>query len=210
MWWKWGGRRRPGSSRAAGSCATWASPENSAVEAPGRGQPPGPALPVDRPQDPREDPLEDAFPTRFRSRAPTPVAVGPREDDGRDAGVEVDRQGGRDADERQAQVFGHGPARHLDLIDEEGVDALVADRGRGVPEEHHRLPLDPAKSAPQGGEALELAELLVPRADRAAGEVFPADLAELAGPPPGSAARGRRPGSRPLHGPAIGAAAPGP
>ena len=37
---------------------------------------------------------------------------------------------------------------------------------------------DSAKHAPQGGEALELAELLIPRAERAGGEVFPADLAE--------------------------------
>ena len=104
--------------------------------------------------------------------------MGPREVDGRDAGVEVDRQGGRHADERQAQVFGHGPARHLDLVDDEGIDALVADRGRGVPEEHHRLPFDSAKPAPQGGEALELTELLIPRGSRR-GEIFPADLAEL-------------------------------
>ena len=36
------------------------------------------------------------------------------------------------------------------------------------------------------------------------------DLANNYGPPPGSAARGRRPGSRPRHGPAIAAAAPAP
>ncbi len=98
------------------------------------------------------------------------AAMGPREDDGRDAGVEVDRQGGRHADERQAQVFGHGPARHLDLVDDEGIDALIADRGRGVPEEHHRLPSDSAKHGPQGGEALELTELLIPRAEGAGGK----------------------------------------
>src|SRR5262249_25477526 len=32
--------------------------------------------------------------------------------------------------------------------------------------------------APQGGDALELPDLLVPRAERAGGEVLPADLAE--------------------------------
>ena len=67
-------------------------------------------------------------------------------------------------------MFGHGPARHLDLVDDEGIDALVADRGRGVPEEHHRLPFDSAKPAPQGGEALELTELLIPRAERPGGK----------------------------------------
>src|SRR5262249_50021181 len=56
---------------------------------------------------------------------------------------------------------------------------LVADRGRRVPEEHQRLPFDAAKPAPQGGEAPELTHLLIPRAERAGGEVFPSDLAEL-------------------------------
>lgn len=37
----------------------------------------------------------------------------------------------------------------------------------GVPEEHLRLQSDPARRAPQGGEALELTEFLVPRAERA-------------------------------------------
>ena len=154
-------------------------PREQRVEVPGRGQPPGPALPVDRPQDPREDPLAGRVAHPVPEPGPDAGAVGPREVDGRDAGVEVDRQGGRHADERQAQVLGHGPARHLDLVDDEGIDALVADRGRGVPEEHHRLPSDSAKRAPQGGEALELTELLIPRAERAGGEVLPADLAEL-------------------------------
>ena len=102
----------------------------------------------------------------------------PREVDGWDAGVEVHWQGGRDADEWQSQMFGHGPARRLDLIDNEGIDALIADRGRGVPEEHLRLPLDSANPAPQRGEALELATSSS-RAERAEGEVLPADLAEL-------------------------------
>ena len=76
-------------------------------------------------------------------------------------------------------MFGHGAARHLDLVDDEGVDALVADRGRGVPEEHQRLAFDAAKPAPQGGAALELADLFVPGAERAEGEVVPADLVKL-------------------------------
>jgi hypothetical protein len=95
-----------------------------------------------------------------------------------DARVGVNRQGSRDADEWQAQVIGYSPPRHLDLIDDEGVDALVADGGRGVLEEHHRLPFNSAKPATQGGEALEFADLLIPRAERAGGEVFLADLAE--------------------------------
>src|SRR5262249_27242029 len=77
------------------------------------------------------------------------------------------------------QVFRNGPTRHLDLVDDEGVDALVADRGRGVPEEHHGLPFDAANAAPEGGEALELADFLVPRAERAEREVLLADLVEL-------------------------------
>jgi hypothetical protein len=119
------------------------------------------------------------LPTLFRSRARTPARCGHGEVDGRDAGVEIDRQGGRHADERQPQVLGHGAARHLDLIDDEGIDPLVADRGRGVPEEHHRVPFDPAKPALQGGKALELPEFLVSRAERAGWEVLAADLAEL-------------------------------
>jgi hypothetical protein len=105
--------------------------------------------------------------------------VGPREVDGRAAEVEVDRWGGRRADERQTKVFGDGPARHLQLINDEGIDARVADRGRSVPEEHHRLLSGSAQRAPQGGEALELAEFLIPRPEGTEGEVFPADLAEL-------------------------------
>ena len=105
------GRRRPGSSRAAGSCATWASPENMPLKPRAAAQPPGPALPVDRPQHPREDPLEGRVAHPVPEPGPDAAAMGPREVDGRDAGVEVDRQGGRHADERQAQVFGHGPAR---------------------------------------------------------------------------------------------------
>jgi hypothetical protein len=76
-------------------------------------------------------------------------------------------------------VLGHGTARHLNLVNQEGIDALVADHGRGIPEEHLRVQLDSAKRAPQGGGALELSELLIPRPEGAGGEVFPADLAEL-------------------------------
>ena len=64
-------------------------------------------------------------------------------------------------------------------IRDEGVDALVADRRRGVPEKHHRVPCEPANPAPQGGKALELAQLLIPCSDRAGGKILPADLAEL-------------------------------
>jgi hypothetical protein len=38
---------------------------------------------------------------------------------------------------------------------------------------------DSAKPAPQGGEALELTDLLIPGAERSGGEILPADLAEL-------------------------------
>jgi hypothetical protein len=93
-------------------------------------------------------------------------------------GVGIDRQGDRRADEWQAQVFGHGSARHLDLVDDEGIDALVANRGRSVPEKHLRLPFDCAKSTPQGGEALEFSKFLIARAERTGGKVFLADLAE--------------------------------
>src|SRR5215831_13539725 len=134
---------------------------------------------VDGATDLREDPLEGRVPCPVPEPGPDPDAVGPRQGAGGNAGVEVDRQGGCHADERQAHVFGHGPAGHLDLVDDEGVDALVADRGRGVPEEHPRLPFDAAKPAPQSGEALELANFLIPRAERARREVFPADLPEL-------------------------------
>src|SRR5262249_60071453 len=61
---------------------------------------------------------------------------------------------------------------------EEGIDGVGADGGRGIPEEHLRLQLDPAKRAPQGGEALESAEFLVPCAERAGGKVVTSDLAE--------------------------------
>ena len=107
-----------------------------------------------------------------------PLRCGPREDEGRNAGVGVDRQGGGRTDERQAKVFGHGSAPELDLVDDEGIDSLIADRGRGVPEEHHRLHFDSAKHGAQGGEAIELAELLISRAEGAQGEIIAADLPE--------------------------------
>jgi len=104
--------------------------------------------------------------------------MGPREDEGRNAGVGVDWQGEGRADERQAKVFGHGSAPELDLVDDEGIDSLIADRGRGVPEEHHRLHFDSAKHGSQGGEAIELAELLISRAEGAQGEIIAANLPE--------------------------------
>src|SRR5262249_17512668 len=148
------------------------------VESLDRGEPPRPALLVDRPHDPREDPRAGLVAHPIPESGPKSDAVGPREGDGRDAGVEVHREGGRNTDERQPQMFGHGPTRRLDLIDDEGIHTLIADCGRGVPEEHYRLQSDPAKPAPQGSEALELTDLLIPRAERAEGKVFPADLAE--------------------------------
>jgi hypothetical protein len=76
-------------------------------------------------------------------------------------------------------MIGHGPARHLNLIDEEGLDALVADRVRGVSEYHLRLPFDPSYSDPDGSEPLELMDLLIPCTERAGGKVLPTDLAEF-------------------------------
>ena len=102
----------------------------------------------------------------------------PGESDGRDADVEVHREGGGNVDEWQSQMFGHRPTRRLDLIDDEGIDALIADRGRRVPQDHLRLHHDPANPAAQRGESFELAAFRVGRAERAEGEVVLADLAE--------------------------------
>src|SRR5262249_53689912 len=102
----------------------------------------------------------------------------PGEGDGRDANVEIHWEGGGDVDEWQSQMFGHRPTRRLDLIDNEGIDALIADRGRRVPQDHLRLHHDSANPAAQRGESFELAAFLVARAERAEGEVVLADLAE--------------------------------
>ena len=139
MWWKWGGRRRPGSSRAAGSCATWASPENSALKfRAGRSRQARRCRLIVR-TTPEKIHSKTALPTRFRSRALMPL----RWDHGRLTGGTL----GSRLTGRAAATLTNGrprcsatvPPAELDLVDDEGIDALVADRGRGVPEEHHRL-----------------------------------------------------------------------
>src|SRR5262249_20633514 len=109
---------------------------------------------------------------------PKAYAVRPGEGDGRDADVEVDRQGGGDVDVWQSQIFSHRPTRLLDLIDNEGIDALIADRGRRVPQDHLRLGHHSANPAAQRGKSFELAAFLVASAERAEREVVLADLAE--------------------------------
>ena len=76
-------------------------------------------------------------------------------------------------------MFGDGPSSHLDLVDDETIDALSADRRRSISKEHLRLSYDPGKSASQGGKSLELTELFIPRSDRAGGKFLLADLAKL-------------------------------
>src|SRR5262245_46375532 len=75
-------------------------------------------------------------------------------------------------------MFGHRPTRLLDLIDDEGMDAFIADRGRRVPEDHLRLHHHSANTAAERGESFKLAAFLVARAERAQGEVALTDLAE--------------------------------
>src|SRR5262245_9786611 len=75
-------------------------------------------------------------------------------------------------------MFGHRPARLLDLIDDEGIDAFIADRGRRVAQHHLRLGDHSANPVTQGGESFELAAFLVARAERAQGEVVLTDLAK--------------------------------
>ena len=76
---------------------------------------------VDRPQDPREDPLAVHVSQSVPEPGEVPGVVRPRDVDRRGTGVEVDRQGGCHADERQSQMIGNSPARHLHLIDKDGV-----------------------------------------------------------------------------------------
>src|SRR5215470_5683577 len=109
---------------------------------------------------------------------PKAYAVRPGEGDGRDADVEVHRKRCGDVDEWQSQMFGHCPTRRLDLIDHEGIDALIADRGRRVPQDHLRLLHDSANPASQRGESFELAAFFVARAERTEREVVLTDLAE--------------------------------
>src|SRR5262249_46163266 len=66
----------------------------------------------------------------------------------------------------------------LDLIDDEGIDALVTDRGRRVSQDHLRLGDHSANPAAQRGKSFELAAFLVAGAERAEGEIVLANLAE--------------------------------
>jgi hypothetical protein len=153
-------RRRPSRGRCGGSWWHAASRQlqggrqlrdvgelrEQRVQVPRRGQSPGPALLVDRPKDLREDPLHERIAEMVPEPGRVAESVRPREEYEWDAGVDVERQGERGADERQPQVFGHAPAGHLDLIDDKGVDALFADRVRGVPEEHLRVQHQPMEA----------------------------------------------------------------
>src|SRR5262245_59651963 len=109
---------------------------------------------------------------------PKHYAVSPGEGDGRHANVEVHREGGGDVDVWQSQMFGYRPTRLLDLIDNEGIDAFIADRGRRVPQDHLRFHHHSANPAAQRGESFELAAFLVPRTERTEGEVVLTDLPE--------------------------------
>src|SRR5262249_37520725 len=108
---------------------------------------------VDCPHDPREGLLAGIVTHPIPKSGPEPKAVSPGEGNGGDAKVEVNWKGGRDFDEWQCQMFGHRPTRRLDLIDHEGIDPLIADRGRRVPQDHLRLPHDSANPAAQCGES---------------------------------------------------------
>src|SRR5262249_49426651 len=72
-----------------------------------------------------------------------------------------------------------GPTGHLDLIDDEGIDALGADRTRRVAKEHLGALGEALDRHPQGGPPLEPTHFLVARANRTEGEVFSTDLAKL-------------------------------
>src|SRR5262249_13222136 len=117
-------------------------------------------------------------------RVPRPVpqprgvtgSVRPREVEGRDTGVEIERQRSRGANEWQAEMFRHGPASQLALIDDEGIDALVVDRGRGVPKNHRRAQDHTANGASEAGDTPECAQLRVEPSDRPRRETLPADL----------------------------------
>src|SRR5262249_25815028 len=164
--------------QSGGQLRDLSQPRGQTVETLDRGKPPRPALFVDCPHEPREGQLAGNVAHPIPEPGPKPNAVRPREGDGRDANVEVHREGGGDVDEGQPQIFGHRPTRLLDLIDNEGIDAFIADRGRRVPQDHLRLHHDSANPAAQRGESFELAAFLVARAERAEGEVVLADLAE--------------------------------
>src|SRR5262249_23603540 len=76
VWWTWGGSRRPGSSRAAGSCATWASLENSALKFLAGDRPHARRCRLIVPRTPEKIHSKAAFPARFRSQAPMPARWG--------------------------------------------------------------------------------------------------------------------------------------
>src|SRR5262249_10312332 len=95
-----------------------------------------------------------------------------------DANIEVHREGGGDVDVWQSQMFGYCPTRRLDLIDNEGLDAFIADRGRRVAQDHLRLHRHSANPAAQRGESFKPAAFLVTRAERTEGEVVLTDLVE--------------------------------
>src|SRR5262249_44807387 len=134
-------------------------------------KPPSPALLIDCSYNWGEDQLANLVADRIPETSPRPETVRPWDVDWRGFGIEVHREGGRDADEWQAQMFSHRPAGWLNLVDDESVDALIADRGRRVPKEHLRLHHDSANAAAQGSESFELAKFLVARAERADGKV---------------------------------------
>src|SRR5262245_23061011 len=164
--------------QSGGQLRDLSQPRGQTVETLDRGKPPRPALLVDCPHEPREGQLAGNVAHPIPQSGPKAYAVRPGEGDGRDADVEVHREGSGDVDEWQSQMFGHRPPRRLDLIDDEGIDALIADRGRRVPQEHPRLHHDSANPAAQRGESFELAAFLVARAERTEREVVLTDLAE--------------------------------
>jgi hypothetical protein len=75
-------------------------------------------------------------------------------------------------------MFGYRSTRLLDLIDNEGIHALIADRGRRFAQNHLRLHYHSVNPAAQRGESFELAAFLVARAERSEGEVTFTDLSE--------------------------------
>src|SRR5262249_36865467 len=108
-------------------------PREQIIETLDRLKPPRPALFVDCPDEPREGQLAGFVADTIPESGPKAYVVRPGEGDGRDANIEVHRESGGDAHKWQSQMFGHCPTRRLDLIDHEGIDALIADRGRRVP-----------------------------------------------------------------------------
>src|SRR5262249_59254446 len=75
------------------------------------GKPPRPALFVDCPHERREGQLAGSVAHPIPESGPKAYAVRPGEGDGRDADVEVDRQGGGEVDEWKSQILGTSPTR---------------------------------------------------------------------------------------------------